>query len=228
MDEVDKVYSKLQSIENSFGILGVIIALIIGISIWGLSAYFSKLVEKLAEESSEKSLKKYQTNLDKGLALFSVKATARHQKQVDAIQEVYTRFQGLKSLINFMMNGDKYYQGLDGYDEVNQLIERRTNFKLAFNNSRILFPKSLCERVDALVISVEDFIDTYKGGLMPRKSAEELEYERERMAEVDPLPGVIDIQLGGIWRHDAFDEVLSNFEQIGAEIEDEFRKIHGV
>lgn len=227
MDEIDKVYSKLQSIQNSFGILGVIIVLILGISIWGLSSYFSKLVEKLAEESSEKSLKKYQANLDKGLAEFSVKATARQQKQVDAIQEVYSRFQSLKMLIDFMVKGDKYYTGSDGHDEVDMLIERRNNFRLKFNHSRILFPKPLGEKVDALVISVEDFIDTYRKGLMPKRSEEEVQYAQEQRDE-DPLTGGPYLYMAGVWRHDAFDDILGTFEQISGEIEDEFRKIHGI
>lgn len=228
MDEVDKIYSKLQGIESSFGIFGVVLALILGGFIWAIFNYFSKLVEKLAEESSEKSLKKYQANLDKGLAEFSAKATTRQQKQVDAIQEVYSRFQSLKMLIDFMVKGDKYHEGSDGHDEADMLIERRNSFKTRFNHSRILFTKELGEKVDALILSVEDFIDVYRNGLMPRRSAEQIEYEKEQRGEEDSLTGEPYLYMAGIWRQDAFDDILNTFEQISSEIEAEFRKIHGI
>ncbi|WP_133256815.1 hypothetical protein [Hymenobacter edaphi] len=228
MDELEKVYGKLESIEKTFGVIGVLIVLLLIITGWVVYMYLQKSVEKLAEEVSEKSLKKYQIALDKELAEFSVKASTRHQKQVDAMQEVFSRFQDLKMLINFMIKGDKYYSGADGHEELASLLERRTAFKVNYSKYRILFSVELCDKIDSLISSVDKFMDVYGSGLMPKKTEEQLEWERQQQEEFGYPEENTGLFIAGIWKQDAFNEIISDFERIGAEIEDEFRKIHGI
>jgi hypothetical protein len=228
MEDADKIYTKLKSIENAFGIIGVCFAIAIIIIGLGLYIYFPKLLEKLADEASEKSLKKYQLNIDKELARFSVQETTKHQKQVDAIQEIYSHFQNMKLLIDFMLKGDKYTEPLNGHDEVAMLIQRRNKFKNSFNKSRILFKKELAHKMDKLIESVEEFIDIYRNGLMPLKSQEQLEWEQQQAEDLGVDSSDNHLYRGGIWRQNAFDNIMDEFQQISEEIEQEFRTIYGV
>ena len=89
MDELDKIANRLEQIENTFGLWGVILAIGLGIFLIALWTYFKTSIQKTAEKSAEESLKKIQSHLDKELLKFST----RHQKQVDAVHECYLRLQ---------------------------------------------------------------------------------------------------------------------------------------
>ncbi|MFI5221563.1 MAG: hypothetical protein ACHQK8_04495, partial [Bacteroidia bacterium] len=69
------------------------ILVIIGLPL--LWIYLKKFSESIAERASEKSLKKFQSSLDKEL----VKFETTRIKQIDAIQDTYKKFNDLTTLV---------------------------------------------------------------------------------------------------------------------------------
>ncbi|MEK6452092.1 MULTISPECIES: hypothetical protein [unclassified Myroides] len=67
MDEIDKALQALNQIEKVLGLTGAIIVIVLGLIGYLLFTWLSKSVEKIAEETSEKSLAKFQSVLDSKL-----------------------------------------------------------------------------------------------------------------------------------------------------------------
>jgi hypothetical protein len=211
--DIDIIVEKLNQVERTFGFWGVLLFIIVIIALVLTWKYFSKNIESVAEESSEKALKKFQSQLDKDLIKFQTK----HQKQVDAIHETFQKFQRLTGIINFIMKGDNFTQQLKPHDDVQYLIQFRHEFKKVYNQNRLLFPEQLCAKIDSLIPNVDNFIETYNKGLFPEPSEEEKELNAEENNG---------LYLAGIWSQNAFDG-LEELEQISKDIETEFRKIYG-
>lgn len=213
VNDIDTIVSKLDGVQRQFGFFGVLLVIALSIVIILSFVYFKKLIEKAAEESSEKSLKKFQSQLDKELVKFS----SKHQKQLDAIHETFQKLQKMTSLINFLLKGDNYTQPLSSKDSINYLIEFRHNFKKTYNENRLLFSSDLCKKIDTLFPSIDKFIEIYGGGLLPRENREE-----------EPNEENSGLFLAGIWSVEAFDETLLQLDTISKEIETEFRTIYGI
>jgi hypothetical protein len=169
--DIELLITKLQEIENRFGIRIAIIIAVFTITIIVTWIFIVKRIAKVAEEASEKSLQKFQSQLDKDLFKFQTK----HQKQIDAIHETFQKFQRLTSLINFVLKGEKFIQLLNSKENVVSLIKFRNEFKDIYQINRLLFQKSICEKIDHLIPVVDKFIKTYEGGIMPEPTAEEIE-----------------------------------------------------
>lgn len=222
MEDVEKLLRKFEDLRGFLGWAASIFVILVVIALYFLLKYLSKAIEKSAEESSEKTIRQFQVRLEKELAEHSVKFSAKHEKQVDAIHEIYIRFQRLFRLMDFMQHGDKYYQELNPHREVATLISFRTDFIKVYGLHKIVLPKSSCDKIDELIPAIENFIDTYKSGLFPEGSPLE-QSEEEQVVEGEPR-----LYIAGIWSHGAFDEVLQKLEQVKTEIEEEFRKVYGV
>lgn len=220
MDEIEKVVKQVESIKNTFGIGAALICLILLLAIFFLWRYLTKSIEKSAEVTSEKTIIKFQAQLDKELAEHSVKFSARHQKQIDAVHEIYIRLQNLFKIMEYMLHGDKYYPSLDPHKEVESLIAHRTDFIKIYGLHKVVITKNICLKIDDLIPSVEEFIDTYKSGLFPKGSQMEVD-EHDNQSEEGQL------YIAGIWRQNAFDDTLKKLETVKNEIEEEFRKIYG-
>ncbi|TDS13063.1 hypothetical protein B0I21_105196 [Sphingobacterium paludis] len=214
VNEIDKVVKKLNAIEQVFGIGGVILVIALAVVLILTWKYLVKRSELIAQEVSEQSLKKFQSNLDKDL----VKFKTNHQKQVDAIHDTFQKFQRMTSVINYMMKGEKFTQHIKPDEEVRYLINFRHEFKDIYHQNRLLFPKQLCEKIDALIPTVDEFIETYNGGLFPEQTEEEMEFNAQNNDGY---------YIAGIWNIGAFEGTLTELEQISTEIENEFRKIYG-
>lgn len=213
LTDIDKIVEKLNEVENFFGFWGVVIFIIAVLTLILSWKYLVRNIERIAEETSEKSLKKYQSRLDKELVKFQTK----HQKQVDAIHETYQKFHRLTGIINFIMKGENFTQQIKPHDDVKLLIQFRHDFKGIYQENRLLFPEHLCDKIDALIPSVDNFIETYNSGLFPEREEEEEEPITEENGG---------LYLAGIWAEPAFDG-LEQLEQISKDIETEFRKIYG-
>jgi hypothetical protein len=221
MDDIEKLVNQVESLKTNFGIGGALICLLVLLAIFFLWRYLTKSIEKSAEITSEKTIKKFQAQLDKELAEHSVKFSARHQKQIDAVHEIYIRVQNLFKIMDYMLHGDKYYPSFDQHNEVDSLIALRTDFIKIYGIHKIVLTKQVCSKIDNLIPSIEEFIDTYKSGLFPEGLQMEIEEPDGNKSEEGQL------SIAGIWRQNAFDDTLKKLETVKNEIEDEFRKIYG-
>jgi len=212
VEDIDKIIEKLESIEQFYGISGVILILVLVFGGFLLWRFIIKRTEKIAEEISNKNLKTFQTELDKGLVKFS----SKHQKQIDAVQDCYQKFQELQSFINFVIKGEKFTEQMLPEEQVKYLSSYRLEFKRSFNRNRILFPENLNNQIELLFPKIDTFIQDFIDGLLPIPTEEELpeEYRSE-------------VQIAGIWPVGKLEPTLEEMENIGKEIEKEFRKIYG-
>lgn len=213
VEEFEKILEKLDSIQQSFGIGGVALILFLIIGGFLLWKFLIKRTEKIAEEISDRNLKAFQSELDKGLVKFS----SKHQKQIDAVQDCYQRFQELHSLINFVAHGEKFTAQMKPDEEVKYLSKYRLEFKRSYKRNKILFPEKLNNKIESLFPEIDTFIEDYTGGLMPTM-------EEDYIPEEDRS----EVQIAGIWPMGKLEPTLEKMDEIGKEIESEFRKIYGV
>jgi len=213
VEEFDKIIEKLNSIQQLYGYGGVILILFLIVGSYIFWKFLIKRTEKIAEEISDKNLKTFQSELDKGLVKFS----SKHQKQIDAVQDCYQRFQELNSFINFVSQGEKFTAQMKPDEEVEYLSKYRLEFKRSYKRNKILFPKKLNNKIESLFPKIDTFIEDYIGGLLPTMEEDGIpdEYRSE-------------VQLAGIWPMGKLELTLEEMDEIGIEIESEFRKIYGV
>ncbi len=213
--EIDALYDKLNTLEKMFGIGGVFIvvaAVIILILTW---KYLVRNSELIAEEASEQSLKKFQSQLDKELVRFQTK----HQKQADAIHDTYQELQKLKSILMLIDSGEKFTAYLEPMEKINRLMNYRHGFKAKYLQNKLLFPRDTCLKIDALIPKVDLYIETYDTGVMKLTDEEILE---EKTQGVKYLKGIWTIPAAN-----TLDTLLSEVNIICEEIETEFRKLFG-
>jgi hypothetical protein len=213
MDDAEKIISKLEEVKQAYGYYGVAIAIILIVALILIWKYIARGIEKAAEVNSELSLKKFQVHLDKELVTFSTK----HQKQIDAVHECYTKLQKLTYMIDFIMHPDKFYNAPKPKEELQYVINFRHEFKEVYRENRIVLPLSVCNHIDKLIPAVDEFIEIFEKGLWDLRD-EEIALNSEQNDGV---------YIAGIWSNDAFDKVLSELKEVGQEIEKEFRIIYG-
>ena len=208
------IIKKLESIYQTYGIGVVIIILILIIGGFVLWKFIIKRTEIIAEEASEKSLKKFQSQVD--MELF--RHQTKHQKQIDAIHSTYQKLQLITAMINYTLSGEKFEQQIKPQEEIQRLIQYRHDFKHIFLQNRLLFPEKLCYKIDLLIPTVDSFIEIYIGGIRPEPSDEDKEfYEANNNGAY----------IAGFWGQDDFDLTLKQLKEISIDIEHEFRKIYG-
>jgi len=213
-NEIQFVIEKLENIEKVFGIGGVITIIIAILIVIFAFNFLQKKTEKFVEDNSEKSLREFQTKLDKELVKFQTK----HQKQVDAVHEIYQKFQNMTSTVNYILNGENFTQRLTAREEIEHLIGFRHDFKHIFNQNRLLFTEEVCIKIDAIFPSVDTFINTFSSGLFPEQSDEHNQMNAEENG------GFI---ISGIWKAQTFDGITEELNSIAKDIEIEFRKVYG-
>ena len=187
-----------------------ILMTIFSVLIW---MYLSKKSKIIAEEASEKSLKKFQAALDQDLYRFQT----QHQKQIDALHDIYQKFQALSSILNYIMNGEKFTQPISASNQLLILIDNRHDFKKIYQQNNLLFRKDLCRRIDSLIIVVDEFIEAFENGLI---SSSFQEFDNTNINEPQLL-------IVGIWRHGELQLIIEKVTSISSEIEVEFRKVYG-
>lgn len=212
VEEFDKIIEKLNSLTQLYGYSGLILILVIIGGSFIFWKFLIKRTEKIAEEISDKNLKIFQSELDKGLVKFS----SKHQKQIDAVQDCYQKFQELQSFINFVIKGEKFTAQMQPDEEVSHLANYRLEFKKSYNRNKILFPEKLNSKIEELFPEIDQFLEDFIGGLIPLTPQEEIP-EEERG---NP-------QIAGIWAVGKLEPTLEKMEEISKEIESEFRKIYG-
>ncbi len=205
---------QLEQIEKNLGLGALIFLILITIAFYLLWKFINKSIEKKVEETSEKTLKTYQSNIDKEFFKFQ----SMHQNQVDAIYKIYQDFCEMNMSIDFLINGENFSSSENPRDIINHIINLRHNFKKTFLKNKLLFAKDLCFKIESLIPKIDEFISTFSSGLFPEMSPE------EKQMNADLNNGAI---LAGIWNSNAFGPLLINMSEISIEIEDEFRKIVG-
>lgn len=217
MEDINKILEQLHTINTTFGVVGVIIALIFLISTFFLSKYLIKRVEKKAEITSDKILQKFKNNLDKELEEFSIRFSLKHQRQAKAIEELYNKFATLTSCLTFLIKGDKYEEQEDPYEDYNRLIKYRRELIETFELRKIYLPISLVIKVNNIYPVLENFIDTYKSGLMPSGA--------NLIVSSDDNDSDKNLVLAGIWNQKDFDKVVVGLSAVKDELEDLFRHV---
>lgn len=202
MEDIEKIYEKLNEIEHTFGIWMVLFVIVLGVGMFFYWKYLLKAIELKAQEGFEKEMTKFNT---------------KHGKQVDAIHECYTRFEKLSSFINYMMNGDKYFAPMEVEQQMQLFIKFRQEFKDKFNEQRLVFLPGTCEKIDALFPVIDKYFETFRGGLLQMS-------EEEKQRNADENGGVY---IAGIYPQNTFEPILEQLEEVKKDIETEFRKIYG-
>ncbi|MEO9804798.1 MAG: hypothetical protein ABJF04_16200 [Reichenbachiella sp.] len=213
MEEFEKLLEKINSIQQMFGVGGAALILLLIFGGYLLWKFIVTSTKKIAEEISVQNLKIFQSELDKGMVKFS----SKHQKQIDAVQECYQALQELQSFVIFIAKGDKFVAQLNNKEGIENLTKFRFDFKRKYNKNKILFPKKLNAKVETLFPEIDTFIEDYIGGLMPNMMEEGIQEEQD-----------IGLQIAGIWPMGKLEPTLEKLDEIGKEIESEFRKIYGV
>src|SRR5690606_6221950 len=131
--------------------------------------------EIIVEEASEKTLKKYQSELEKELVKFQTK----HHKQIDAIHNTYQLLQSITLTIQYLLEGENFTTQDNPRNDIQSLIELRHGFKKHYNINKLLFSKSIHGKIDKLIPLVDEFVKSYESGLMPEQTEEEREYNSE-------------------------------------------------
>lgn len=202
MEDIEKIYEKLNEIEHTFGIWMVLFVIVFGVGMFFYWKYLLKAIELKAQEGFEKEMTKFNT---------------KHGKQVDAIHECYTRFEKLSSFINYMMNGDKYFAPMEVEQQMQLFIKFRQEFKDKFNEQRLVFLPGTCVKIDALFPVIDKYFETFRGGLLQMS-------EEEKQRNADENGGVY---IAGIYPQNTFEPILEQLEEVKKDIETEFRKIYG-
>ncbi|KEY20349.1 hypothetical protein [Kaistella antarctica] len=196
------------------GIFLAILFVLFLIALYFLWKYLLKTIERSVEESSDKTLKIYQSSIDKDFFKFQ----SLHENQIDAIHKVYQDFNELNMHINFLLNGENFSDQADPNELISHIILLRHNFKKTFFKNKLLFNKDLCIKIERLIPKVDEFISTFQSGLFPEMTSE----QRNENAGLND--GFI---ISGIWSGGTFETLLNELLEINTEIEDEFRKIVG-
>lgn len=205
----------LLSVEKSFGILGVILGCVIVVATFFYFFYFKSYVNKIAELSSEKTLSKFQSELSKDV----FRSNKMYEKQVNAIHEVFQRLQKLIRMIDHTQTPEKFTPQISAHAESDQLIKCRHEFKKSYWDNKLLFSHALQEKIDKLLPLVDDYIETYIGGLLPEEHRQQGEDEGEQ-----DNGGLYFV---GIWSSTAFDSILPPLKEVSKGIEKDFRSIYG-
>jgi hypothetical protein len=212
INDLDTVVEKLEQIQQYFGVGGVLFVLVLTITIFIMWRFLETRVKKIAEEITEKNLKTFQSELDKGLVKFS----SKHQKQIDAVQDCYQKFQQLKTMIDFVIKGEKFTAPMNPNEEVNFLTNYRLDFKRSYYRNRILFPDKLNTKIEELFPEIDKFLEDFINGLIPLTPVDQIPEEDRGQP-----------QIAGVWAMGVLEPTLEKMDEISKEIESEFRKIYG-
>jgi hypothetical protein len=215
MDNTD-IATHLQRMYSTLGILGSVFLAATYIGVFLLGKYLIKRVESSAASNSEKTLQQFKVHLEKELQEFNVKFTSKHQRQTKAIEELYNKFATLTIHLNYVINGDKYNEEIDAYNELTQIIEHRRALIETHQLNKIYIPKEINERIGNLFSPLDTFIDAYTAGLFPPTS--------QILFSSDDNEGG-NLVLAGIWNHASFSKVVNEFRNVQDELEQLFRRV---
>jgi hypothetical protein len=210
--ELKNLLEQVESLKQTFGLLTAIIVTV-GTLLFGIAwKFFLKKVEKVAEIASEKSLRKFQAEIDRDQTLFNT----QHEKQVDALEQIYKHFESLSSAIKFTMHGEKFTQDETPEDLVKMLIKFRHAFKNSFFENRLRLNSDLCQRIETLLPIVDEYIENFEGGIMPGGPPEIPEGEEPQ-----------EMYIAAIWPAELLDGIVDRINEIAIEIESDFRSAYG-
>lgn len=213
-DDIEYYVQQLQEIKKNLGIIAAIFLVLLIILFFVLSRYLNNVIEKHVSVASEKTLKTFEANLDRENFRFQT----MHQKQIDAIHNVYTEFNNLNITINFLIKGENFSAPGNPRDLLTQIITLRHSFKNTFLHNKLIFSEELCIKIESLIPKLDEFIEKFSNGLLPRMS------EEEQRVNAEMNDGFI---LSGIWPANTLGELLNSMSEITTDIENEFRKIVG-
>jgi hypothetical protein len=209
--ELQNLIKEFKSLTHTVGIVAVLF-FVAGILLMLIAwKFIVKKIEKAAETASEKSLKKFQAQLDQD----NVKFQTQHEKQIDALEAVYQRFEALSSVLKYTMHGEKFTEHLAAPAQLQLLIKSRHEFKNTFHKNRLRLRSVLCERIEALLPLVDEYVEAFEGGIMPGPP----EFSDDE--EHDGL------YISAMWPAGQLDGIVDRIDKIAAEIETDFRTAYG-
>ncbi|WP_454804239.1 hypothetical protein [Mucilaginibacter phyllosphaerae] len=209
LPDMIKAFSELKHTLGVYAAISLLVLCVISFAAW---QFFIKRLEKAAEVAFEKSLKKFQAELDRDNSRFQ----SQHEKQMNALEAIYKPFSSLSSVIRFTMKGEKFTAEMGTGEQVQLLVSYRHEFKSAFQRNRLRLSAELCQRIEALLPVVDEFIEAFEGGIMPGQPdipGEELEEGQ--------------LFIAAIWPMGLLEGIIERIDVIAAEIETDFRTAYG-
>lgn len=212
LTDLKKLSEQFNTLKQTFGWVAAISLLLLAALLFLAWKFVIKKIEKAAEVASEKSLKKFQAQIDQDNTRFQT----QHEKQIDALENLYKHFEALSSVIKYTMKGEKFTADMGAQEQVHMLIRYRHDFKHSFHQNRLRLKTELCDRIEALLPIVDEFIETFEGGIMPGGPPEVPEGEEPN-----------ELYIAAIWPAGLLDGIINRIDVIASAIETDFRTAYG-
>lgn len=205
---ISALADEIGRLHRNVGIGGAVLLVVIILS-W---IFLRSSVQSIAEEASQRSLRRFQSMLDK--EVFSYQTA--HQKQIDAIHATFQKFQAMIAVLGHLHRSEPFTPPMKPGDELARLVNARHEFKQVYSENKILFAYDLCERIESLIASVDKFIKEYDSGLFDL-SDEGIEMNAALNRGV---------YIAGLWSTDSIPEMRKEIAEIAENIERQFREVY--
>jgi len=212
LTELENLPEQFNALKETFGWVVAVSFFVLAAILFFAVKFIVKKIEKAAELASEKTLKKFQAQIDQE----NSRVQTQHEKQIDALESVYKHFEALSSVIKFTMNGEKFTAEMGARDQVHMLIRYRHEFKINFQQNRLRLKTELCNRIEALLPVVDEFIETFEGGIVPGGPPEVPEGEEPN-----------EFYIAAMWPMGLLDGIIERIDAIATAIETDFRTAYG-
>ena len=106
----------------------------------------------------------------------------------------------------------------EGNEDFETLMKLRLKMRSHFNQNKPLIPDTIVKDIDKFLPALDDWMTTYKDGLIPHPP----ELNDEERSEDSGM------YLAGIWKADAFDKVEADMNSIVLNLKTLFRKLFDV
>lgn len=206
MEDAEKIYNKLNQIQAIYGWGILIIGLLSIAGLFLIWKFVNKKIELVAEESFERKKTEH-----------SVVFTNTYEKQINTIHNCYSKIQKVKLLMLNREGKDKF-NDLPSKVIFQKLIEARKEFSEIYFENKIVFTKSVCNKIDNFLPKLDDYLTELNEGFSYIEyTPEQLEHHKKNKMPV----------LAGMWIPEHTERVRVPLDEIIEDIESEFRKVHG-
>jgi len=212
LSDLKNLSKQFNALKQAFGWVAAISLLVLDGLLLLAWKFVTKKIEKAAEVASEKSLRKFQAQIDQDNTRFQT----QHEKQINALEDLYKHFEALSSVIKYTMKGEEFTADISVQDQVRMLVRYRHDFKTSFQQNRLRLKTELCDRIEALLPVVDEFIETFEGGIMPGGPPEAPDGEEPN-----------ELYIAAIWPSGLLDGIIDRIDIIASAIETDFRTAYG-
>jgi hypothetical protein len=194
INKLQETVLELKNSENVYTLVNLVFFGAVVLFFFFLKSYIGKKAEVIAQAAAEKSLKKFQGEIDKDLVKYSTK----HQKQIDAIHDTFKVFDPLNKIMNSLFDGGQFSEKNDSKKQLENLKMKRDEFKQVFDENRLIFSRPLCAKIDDALNIIDDYIQAFKDGII---------HPTHRFADIELLQDGKKIgNVEGMWLANVFND----------------------